>query len=250
MEPATQSWNAARYARTARFVADFGEALLDMLAPRSGERILDLGCGDGALTQRIAARGADVVGVDSAPDMVAAAKARGLDARVIDGEALDFTCAFDAVFSNAAMHWMRQPDKVIAGIRQALKPGGRFVAEFGGEGNIDALVRALVAALGRRGLDGRACDPWYFPGPGEYRARLEAHGFTVDSIALFPRPTPLPGSLGDWLDTFAGAFLNAAPEAERQAIKDEVADAVRADHCDADGHWTVAYVRLRLAAHL
>ncbi len=250
MEPATQGWTAERYARTARFVSDLGDALLSLLAPRAGERILDLGCGDGALSVRIAARGADVVGVDSTADMVAAAKARGLDARVMNGEALSFKGEFDAVFSNAVLHWMRRPDKVIAGVARALKPEGRFVAEFGGEGNVAAVKGALIDALERRGIDGYTCDPWYFPGPEEYRARLEAHGFTVASIALIPRPTPLPGSLSDWLDTFAEAFLLAAPQAQRAAIKAEVADALRHELCDAEGRWIVDYVRLRVAAHL
>ena len=246
----TQSWDPERYARNARFVADLGAPLVELLAPRAGEHILDLGCGDGALSVELMAAGAAVVGIDSGADMVAAARALGVDARIGDGQALTFDAAFDAVFSNAALHWMRDADAVIAGVKRALKPGGRFVAEFGGAGNVANVRRALVAALERRGIDGRARSPWYFPTPKAYRERLEAHGFTVASIALIPRPTPLPGDIRDWLETFCESFLDAVPTAERAALKDQVADALEATNRDADGGWSVDYVRLRVAAHI
>lgn len=247
---ATQTWDAERYARNARFVADLGMPVVELLAPRRGERILDLGCGDGALSERIVALGASVVGVDSSPEQVAAARARGIDARVVDGLALDFEAEFDAVFSNAVLHWILDPDVLIARVRRALKPGGRFVAEMGGHGNVARVVDALVAALDRRGRDGRAAVPWYFPTPAEYRRRLEAHGFAVDSIELIPRPTPLPGGLEDWLETFAENFFRAVPEGEHAAMREEVVRALRRALCDRHGRWTVDYVRLRFAAHL
>ena len=158
-----QHWDPERYARNARFVADLGVVLLDLLRPRPGERILDLGCGDGVLTEKIAAAGARVTAVDSSPEQIAAARARGLDSHVADGQALTFRSEFDAVFSNAAMHWMRDAEAVIDGVWQALVPGGRFVGEFGGAGNVARIQAALIAALDRRGLDGRSADPWYFP---------------------------------------------------------------------------------------
>ena len=246
----SQRWSAERYVRNARFVADLGAPLLALLAPRAGETILDLGCGDGALSVRIEESGATVVAVDAAPDMVAAARARGLDAHVMDGEALTFEGEFDAVFSNAALHWMRRPDAAIAGMRRALKPGGRLIAEFGGGDNVAAVKGALIDGLNRRGLHGERFVPWYFPDDDEYRARLEAEGFIVDHIALIPRPTPLPGPIDDWLDTFCESFLLALPESDREAYIAEVVEALRPQLCDAAGLWSVDYVRLRLSAHL
>lgn len=247
---ASQHWNAERYARNARFVSDLGAPLLDLLAPRPGETILDLGCGDGALSLSIAESGARVVAVDAAADMVAAARARGVDAHVMDGEALTFEGQFDALFSNAALHWMRNPDAVITGMRRALKPGGRLAAEFGGGDNVATVKAALIDGLNRRGLDGMSFVPWYFPSDREYRARLEDQGFNVDEIALIPRPTALPGPIEDWLDTFCESFLFALPECDRGALKAEVADAVRPRLCDENGCWSVDYVRLRVTAHL
>src|SRR5262249_14315625 len=146
-------------------------------------------------TQKLVELGCAVVGIDASPAMVEAARALGLDAHVMDGQALPFQCEFDAVFSNAALHWMKQADAVIAGVWRALKPGGRFVGEFGGEGNTATVLRAVAAALQQRGLDFRTLSPWYFPSVTDYRGKLEAQGFVVSTIALIPRPTPLPGHL-------------------------------------------------------
>src|SRR5689334_15105089 len=178
-ELAEQTWEAERYAAAAAFVPALGAPVVELLAPQPGERILDLGCGDGVLTEKIAAAGASVVGVDGGPDMVAAARARGLDAHVMDGQRLTFDREFDAVFSNAAIHWMRDQDAVLAGVRRALKPGGRFVAEMGGHNNTAAIMVAFSAVLARRGLDARRYNPWYFPSAAAYRARLEGAGFAV-----------------------------------------------------------------------
>lgn len=245
-----QTWNADRYQQHAGFVPELGTPVLDLLAVAAGERVLDLGCGDGALTEKIAAGGAVVVGIDSSPDMVEAARRRGIDARVGDGTALPFAAEFDAVFSNAALHWMPDPDPVIAGVRRALKPGGRFVGEFGGHGNVAAIVVALLAVLARRGVAAEGVLPWYFPTAEEYRERLERHGFTVSSIALIPRPTPLPTDIGGWLDTFARSILGKLPEPERAAARGEAIDLLR--HALRDGHnrWTADYVRLRFSARL
>jgi SAM-dependent methyltransferase len=241
-------WDPEQYARDAGFVAELGQPVVDLLDPRPGERILDLGCGNGELTARIAALGCGVVGVDGSPEQIAAARARGLDARVMDGERLDFDGEFDAVFSNAALHWMKRADAVITGVWRALRPGGRFVAEFGGRGCVARITLALGRALERRGIDASTIRPWHFPTPEAYARRLRAGGFRVVSMALIPRPTPLPGDIGDWLEIFAQSFLAAVPENERPRFIDEVREALRPQLCDARGVWVADYVRLRFAA--
>jgi len=245
---AKQSWDPDAYARNARFVSDLGAPVLELLAPRRGERILDLGCGDGALTRKLADSGCDVVGVDASAPQVLAARRLGLDARVADGERLAFEAEFDAVFSNAAIHWMKRADDAIAGVWRALKPGGRFVAEFGGHGCVATIKRALIDSLARRGIDGDALNPWYFPTVEDYSARLARRGFAVRYIALIPRPTPLPTAIDGWLETFAQSFIAPLAENDRAAFIGEVREALRPHLCDGDGRWFADYVRLRFAA--
>ena len=182
--------------------------------------------------------------------MVNAARGRGVDARVMDGGSLDFNSEFDAVFSNAAMHWMkRDPDAVISGIHRALKPGGRFAAEMGGHGCVAAITVALCATLQERGVPNPAgLIPWYFPTADEYSARLERAGFYVESIALIPRPTQLPTGMRGWLDTFAIPFAKSLPENERDDFLNEATEKLRPVLCDARGRWTADYVRLRFLA--
>ena len=251
IESPSQEWNSARYDKNARFVSDLGEPLVDLLNPQPGERILDLACGDGVLTEKIIARGAELVGVDGSADMVAAARQRGIDARVMDAYQLNFTSEFDAVFSNAALHWMkRDPDAVIQGVRRALKPGGRFVAEMGGHGNVAAITVALCATIEKYGAKGEAMIPWYFPSADEYRQRLERAGFRADYIELIPRPTPLPTGMRGWLETFVIPFTNSVRKETRSEFLNEVTDRLRPVLCDASGHWTADYVRLRFQARL
>lgn len=243
-----QTWDPERYDRHARFVSDLGEAVVELLAPRPGECVLDLGCGDGVLTAKLAAMGCRVVGVDGSPAQVEAARRRGVDARVGDGEALAFEEEFDAVFSNAALHWMKRPDAVIDGVWRALRPGGRFVGELGGHGCVRTIVAALGAALAARRVDAVRVNPWYFPTVEDYRTRLEGRGFRVDSIILFPRPTPLPGNVTGWLETFAESFTAALPAGERAPFLAEVEERLRPRLRDEHGRWSADYVRLRFAA--
>jgi trans-aconitate methyltransferase len=245
---AGQTWDADVYARNARFVADLGEPLLELLAPQPGERILDLGCGDGVLSQKLGALGCEVVGVDASPPLVERARELGVDARLVNGEALAFEQEFDAVFSNAALHWMKNADRVIDGAWRALRRGGRFVAELGGHGCVETLHHALVEELTRRGHDGRAASPWYFPSAEEYGQRLIQRGFELRQITLFPRPTPLPGDVLGWLETFSESFTRVLPAAERASYLASVRDVVRPILCDTEGRWTADYVRLRFDA--
>lgn len=245
-----QRWSAQGYAANARFVADLGMPVLDLLNPQPGEAVLDLGCGDGVLTEKIATRGAQVIGVDASEALVAAARARGLEVTHADGHALPFTGRFDAVFSNAALHWMTRPAAVIDGVKRALKPKGRFVGEFGGFGNVAAIRAALHSVLKARGLDPQAANPWYFPSDTAYRDLLEAHGFTVAYAVLIPRPTPLPTGIAGWFATFAATYLNALPDGQRQAALDEAINLLRPILCDERGVWCADYVRLRFVAFL
>ena len=245
----SQSWNPAVYAENGAFVPALGAGVLEWLAPKPGESILDLGCGDGQLTERIAASGASVIGIDASPAMAEAARARGLAADVGNAEALPYTAeTFDAVFSNAALHWVRDQGAMMAQVRRVLKPGGRFVAEMGGHGNIAAIRVALMAVLERHGLSGLEDGVNYYPTPEGYSAQLAAHGFAVEQILLIPRPTPLPAGMHAWLTTFRKGVLDAVPEALRQTVIDETVALLAPALRDEEGKWTGDYVRLRFVA--
>ena len=239
-------WTSDTYRTNAAYVPALGAAVFELLNPGPGERILDLGCGEGSLTEKIVAAGATVVGVDASREMIAAATARGLDARLIDAEQLPFEREFDAVFSNAALHWVRDHDAMLAGVRRALKPGGRFVAEFGGHGNIAAIQIAIRSVLAQHGWDTNIHR--YYATPAEYSARLERSGFRVEQIELIPRATPLPTGIRGWLDTFERATLDRIPHDQRPSFLQEVEDLLRGEVCDSHGNWTAHYVRLRFLA--
>lgn len=239
-------WTSETYRENAAYVPALGAAVFALLDPRPGERILDVGCGEGSLTEKIIAAGAAVVGIDASPEMIAGALARGLDARLIDAEQLPFEQEFDAVFSNAALHWVRDHDAMLAGVHRALKPGGRFVAEFGGHGNIAAIQIAIRAVLSRRGWETNIRR--YYATEAEYTARLVQYGFTVAEIALIPRPTPLPTGIRGWLQTFERATIDTIPEVERESFMQEVEELLRPEICDSHGQWTAHYIRLRFRA--
>ena len=247
---ANQTWEAERYAEAGAFVPVLGQPVVELLAPRVGERILDLGCGDGILAEKIVAAGAAVVAVDAAPDLIAAAKTRGVDARLMDGQRLPFNREFDAVFSNAALHWMRDADAVLAGVKRALMPGGRFVAEMGGHGNIASVIVALTSVLGKRGIAAGPLNPFYFPTAEAYRVKLEQAGFAVHEIRILPRPTVPTSDIGPWLDAFCEAFLGAVPEPDRVAARTETVELLRPILQAEDGRWILDYVRLRFRARL
>jgi trans-aconitate methyltransferase len=245
-----QTWDADAYARDGAFVHGLAGGVLEWLAPGPGERILDLGCGDGQLTARLAATGADVVGVDASETMVAAARARGVAADVASAESLPYPDAsFDAVFSNAVLHWVRNHDAMMDQVRRVLKPGSRFVAEMGGHGNVAAIHVALRAVLERHGFGGAEDGVNYYPTPDAYRRRLESHGFIIERMALIPRPTPLEKSgMAGWLHTFRRGVLDRLPQDVSAAVVDDCCTLLASALRDEEGNWTADYVRLRFVA--
>ena len=235
----TSRWDAADYARVGRFVSDLGEAALDLLDPKMGERILDVGCGDGALTHKIVERGADVVGVDNSPELVAAARAIGLEVLEMDAADMTFDAEFDAAFSNAALHWMLDKDRVAEATFRALKSGGRYAGEMGGDGNLAKLRQTLDAELVARGYPPPLESSNWYPSVEDFAAVYEAAGFTEVDARLIERPTPMPNGIGQWVTTFRRGWLDRAgvPEDERAQIGEAVAETVGTNNAD--------YVRLR-----
>lgn len=245
------NWSSQNYALHGGFNHHVAGPAFALLNAQPGERVLDLGCGDGVNTQKLVDLGCSVVGVDGSPNLVAAAQKLGLDARVMDGQQLEFDREFDAVFSHAALHWMKDdPDAVIKGVGRALRPGGRFVSDSGGQGNVLSVRVALSAVLAHHGIDAFTLDPWYFPSDEQYKRKLEAHGFVVDSIALVHRPTALPTDMGGWLDTFAVSYLKDLPQELQEQVRAETVAALETNLTCDDGVQRVDYVRLRFQAHL
>jgi len=245
-------WNAGLYDDKHSFVWKMAAGLLELLEAKPGERILDLGCGTGHLTAQIAATGAKVVGIDRSPEMIQQAheKYPALCFEVMDARELAFPVRFDAVFSNAMLHWIKEPELVITGIAKALRPGGRFVAEFGGKGNVGELLSAIRRAWQSFGLPGPAPNPWYYPSIAEYSGLLEQHGMEVAYASLFDRPTPLEDGergLRNWLEMFGATILEEfSPELRQQvpaALEQEARPALL-----RDGHWVMDYRRLRVMA--
>ena len=246
-----QTWNTTLYDQNHAFVFQMAQGVLELLKSQVGERILDLGCGTGHLTQQIADAGATVIGLDSSPEMVAAAGAAYPAVEFVLGDAAHFAFdqPFDAVFSNATLHWVLQADAAAACIAAALKPGGRFVAEFGGKNNIQRIAHATEQAIKR--VTGHAVPQvWYFPSIGEYATLLEAHGFEVRSTWLFDRPTPLegPDGLRNWISMFGGGLWTGVAEQDKPAILDKIEQALRATNY-ADGRWMADYRRIRIEAY-
>lgn len=243
--PRPAQWDAECYESRFSFVWTHGAALIDLLDPKPGETILDLGCGTGHLTHRIAERGAAVIGLDSAPPMIAQARINypGIRFTLAAAENFALDTPVDAVFSNAALHWMKDAGAVVRSVRAALKPGGRFVGEFGGKGNVSRIVAAVHAETGGDET------PWYYPSLAEYAALLEAHAFRVNSAFHFDRMTPLEGDRGmeDWLDMFGEKLLQTIPPADRTAARRRIVERLRPE-LFRDGHWHADYVRLRFSA--
>jgi trans-aconitate 2-methyltransferase len=240
------SWDVERYEARHSYVWNLGASLVELLDPKPGERILDLGCGSGQLTHQISESGAAAIGVDNAPAMIAQARLNypKLKFLLADAAGLQLDQPVDGVFSNAALHWMRPPEPVVEMIARVLAPGGRLVAEFGGKGNIRTVLEALSGVLGGE------VNPWYFPSIGEYASLLERHGLAVTLAMLFDRPTPLEGQDGmdDWMQMFCGAVFDGVPERESQELRRKVSDRLK-PRLYRDGKWSADYKRLRVVAY-
>ncbi len=242
------TWHPQTYAQNARFVSELGEPLLELLDAKSGEMVLDLGCGDGALTEKLSAAGCLVIAADSSLPQAQAARQRGLSAVALDGQRFSFRRSFDAVFSNAALDWMKQPAAVVANVAHCLKSGGRFVGEFGGKGNVATIRAALHEALRRRAIDPSTVDPWYYPSSEDYARLLQTHGFAASVLELIPRPTKLPGDILGWLEVFAQPFTKAVGPSDREEFLEEVRSVLQRQLQTPTGTWFADYVRLRFKA--
>ncbi len=244
----TQQWDATQYAANGRFVADLAGEIVSWLAPHPGERILDLGCGDGALTATLTAAGALVTGVELDSSMAAAARARGVQVVEQSMTNLNFSAEFDAVFSNAALHWVRDQTAVLRGVHAALLPGGRYVAEMGGMGNIAAIRVALSAVCRTYGVDAETVAASFFPSAATYSALLQAAGFHVRRMELVPRPTLIQSGMAQWLRTFRRAVIASLPPQVQETAVDQVVHLLQPVLQDGDGAWWADYVRLRFVA--
>ncbi|MHB1665734.1 MAG: class I SAM-dependent methyltransferase [bacterium] len=248
MSPASYKWDSKSYEKNASFVFKYGEDLLPLLDPKQGENILDIGCGTGVLTKKIEQTGAKVIGIDPSEDMIESARKLGLKAYTGYAEYMNYDSEFDAVFSNATLHWIKDRESLIDAIYRSLKKSGRFVAEFGGKGNVNAVRSALHESLKKRGIDPLKIDPWYFPDKAEYKSLLEEKGFFVEFIELFNRPTLLDGDIEGWLNIFCKNFLNVISQEERDEFIKELVTALKPELCDSAGKWTIDYVRIRIKA--
>src|SRR3954462_10158660 len=246
-------WDSQLYDESFNIITRLGAGVLDLLAPRPGERIVDLGCGTGDLTAQIAAAGAEVIGLDASEAMIVRARERFPQLRFEVARGQDFVVErpVDAVFSSAALHWMSPPEDVAASVYRALEPGGRFVAEMGGYRNIATIIAALKQALVEEGISwAQVRNPWYFPSIGEYASLLEGIGFEVAQMHLFDRPTPLddcPNGIADWVHMFGGDFLAVVPPERQEAFQHRVGELTR-PQLYRDGHWLGDYRRLRFRA--
>jgi trans-aconitate methyltransferase len=251
MTVGTNQWDPDDYDEAHSFVYERSIDLIDVLDPRPGERVLDLGCGTGHLTADIDKRGADVVGIDADPEMIDRARETHPELDFRQADARDFTLdvPVDAVFSNAALHWIPGTDQntVLDTVADALVDGGRFVAELGGAGNVRSITDALESELTTRGYDFE--HPWYFPSVGAYAPRLEETGFEVRDAQLFDRPTTLDGEdgLANWIEMFGDAVFERVDPADRERIVEAAENRLRETHFDGED-WTADYRRLRFRA--
>lgn len=246
-------WNSSLYDKKHDFVFKYGEDLVELLAPKPGERILDLGCGTGYLTNMIAEAGAEVTGIDNSPEMISKAMGEypNLDFRVLSATDFDFENLCDAIFSNAVLHWVLDKESAINCISKSLKSGGRFVAEFGGKNNVKNIVDALRDVLIKNNYPEKAkLENWYFPSLVEYATLVEKHGLTVNYATYYNRETELKDNengIKDWIMMFGKSFLDGIDKNDVNRILDEVQENLRITNF-RNNKWYADYKRLRIVA--
>ncbi|NQY93078.1 MAG: methyltransferase domain-containing protein [Campylobacteraceae bacterium] len=240
-------WNADKYNKHADFVSNLAMPVVELLNPQKHEKILDLGCGDGTLAQVIEPFCKKIIAVDLSLNMVDKAKEKGLEAYVLGVTDLDFKNEFDAVFSNAVLHWVKDSKKAIGKIHDCLKNKGRFVAEFGGFGNIKYLIYAMEEVFSKHKEYGTFVNPWYFPTDMEYKILLEESGFQVESIELINRPTQID-DIKNWLEVFANGIVSHLSVEQQENFNKEVREVLKEKIYNKKDGWVADYVRLRLKA--
>ena len=245
-------WDSKTYDKQHQFVSDYGADVLQWLAPKPDEDILDVGCGTGQLVAQIAESGAHVLGTDASAEMIATAKLNYPDIgfEVIDATKLPYNEQFDAIFSNATFHWIENQPALIEGLFKSLKIGGRLVAEFGGKGNVKSITDAITTAAKNLGLADRVITNfWFFPSISSYTGLLEKQGFEVEQAWLFDRPTKLVGEEGMyiWINQFAQHAFKNLKDDEAEAIKSLAVEILKPKYFK-NGEWTADYRRLRIKA--
>ena len=245
-------WNANLYDQKHHFVSTYGSDLVQLLTIRQGDKILDVGCGTGTLTNEIAQKGAIVVGIDQSANMISTASAKypTISFHVMDATTMTFEQEFDFLFSNATLHWIKDAKHVAEAMYQSLKPGGKMVIEFGGKGNVETITNELIKQIHTHGLPFYSSDfPWYFPSISEYTTLLESIGFKVELAHLYDRPTPLDGENGlrNWLDMFSPTFFSKLDVVVKESIMESTVFALK-EKLYRNGQWIADYRRLRIIA--
>ncbi len=243
----TNDWNANNYNKHADFVSILAAPVVKLLNPKKDEKILDLGCGDGTLAIDMEKVGAKIVAVDLSEDMVKKTNEKGIEAYVMSATKLIFQNEFDAVFSNAVLHWVKEPEIAIEKIYNSLKKDGRFIAEFGGYENIKHLIDAMQIVFDMHPEYGEFDNPWYFPTQEEYKQLLQNCGFEVTYIEIIPRPTKID-DISNWLNIFANGIVSHLTSEQQNNFNNEVREILKPIIYSQKDGWVVDYVRLRLRA--